>query len=139
MIKSEHTKPKAPINYRKEETPMAPFEVIRGGHAFEDPNEIPAPNKPYSEWSEAEKEEYFILEWQLAEEGTVEHVVKNLDAPDEAISTALDVLEKIRLVCNADDDRLGLRHEFDHETLPELLACLRQRVRENNANKVIAE
>ena len=118
---------------------MFPFEVIRGGLAFEDPDEIPAPDKPIEEWTPEEHEAYFLACWERAEPPTVEHAVKTIEAPADAIASALDVLEAIKTACAAAADQTGLRNEFDHESLPNLLYSLRQRVKEDAAGMSIAE
>lgn len=118
---------------------MALLEVIRGGLAFEDPDEISGPDKPIEEWTEEEHDAYFLACWEKAEPSTVEYAVKHLEAPAEAIASALAVLEKISASCAADAEKEGLRNEFDYEQLPHLLQCLRQRVKEDASCGVIAE
>lgn len=118
---------------------MAPFEVIRGGLAFEDPNEIPAPDKPIEEWTEKEHEAYFLACWEQAEDSTLEYAVKTLKEPAEAIAAALEVVEAIRTSCTSDAEKTGLRNEFEYENLPRLLQCLRQRVKEDSCRMAQAK
>lgn len=118
---------------------MALLEVIRGGLSFEDPDEIPAPDKPSEEWTDEEHEAYFLACWKAAGPSNVEHAVKTLDVPAAAIAAALDVLEAIRSACAAGAEQTGLRSEFDTETLPYLLDCLRQRVKEDASGAAVSE
>ncbi len=118
---------------------MAVFEVIHGGLSFKDPDEIPAPDRPAEEWTEAEHEAFFLYCWDNAEDSTLEFSVKNLSVPADAIATAADVLEKIRLACAEGAARTGLRNEFDYEQLPHLLRCLQQRVQEDKTKMAMAE
>ena len=106
------------------------FEVIRGGLLYTDPDEIPAPDKPTEEWTEEEKERYFLFCWEHAEESTVAYAVKKLETPAETIAAAIDVLEAVERACAAGSARTGLQNEFYKETCCNLLMCLRQKANE---------
>ena len=98
------------------------FEVIPGGLLFED--DIPAPEKPYSEWTEEEKTEYHRYLWENAEPGTLEYTIKRLDFPAEKIRTIITVLESIRNAAREDAAAAGYNSEWKNYRVEELLSIL---------------
>ena len=107
---------------------MVDLRVIKGG-PWSDPDEIPAPDKPIEEWTEADHEEYEKALWDSADDpGSIEYVVKKLQEPIEAIETAVHVLEAIKTECEEEAAILGLISDYNRNN-DYLLNLLRRRVK----------
>lgn len=91
------------------------LKVIPGGLLFAD--DIPTPNKPASEWTPEEHEEYERYCYENAEPGSVEHGIKCLSP--EALEKAIAGLETIRATLEAESAATGFRNEWDH--LPDVV------------------
>ena len=103
------------------------FEVIPGGLCFED--DIPAPDKPIEEWTEAEVEQYHNALWKAAEPGSVENPVKVADLTADTINTVVEALETIRTVFEAEASETGFQREWPYLTADYLLDMLKRRQR----------
>lgn len=111
---------------------MKPFEVLKGGHPFQDPDKIPAPNKPVEEWTAEDHEAYSLTLWEIAEKSSIEYAVKTLDVSPANLETTLSVLEAVQQSCARESAALGLKDIFQEERIHNLIWCIRQRLKEIN-------
>lgn len=111
---------------------MKAFEVIKGGPKFHDPDEIPGPDKPIEEWTAEDHEAYSLILWEIAEKPSIEYAVKTMDVPAASLETTLSVLEAVQQSCAREAAALGLRDIFRNENIPNLIWCIRQRLKELN-------
>ena len=100
------------------------FEVIPGGLLFEDEDEIPAPNKPYKEWTAEEKEEYHRYLWENAEKGTITYTIKNLDISAESVNTLINTLEAIKTAAQKEAAAAGYKSDWEITRAEELLSLM---------------
>ena len=98
------------------------FEVIPGGLLFEE--DIPAPNKPYKEWTAEEKEEYHSYIWENPEKGTITYTIKNLNIPAQSVNTVINTLEAIKTAAQEDAAAAGYESDWTATTAEELLSLM---------------
>ena len=107
------------------------FEVIPGGLLLEQlrAEDIPAPDKPASEWTEEETEAYHRYCYENAEPGTIENALKNLAITPETLEETIEALEAIRAALEAEAAATGYRNEWPTVEAAFLLEMLKQRRR----------
>lgn len=108
------------------------FEVVEGLACCTD-DDIPCPDKPFEEWTEEERDEYYRLIWEIAGPGTLEHAMKTIDVAPQIVRTVLDFMELYRRTWNTQAEESGLTGEWKDLNGDYLIVLLKRRLSVNGS------